>query len=186
MNFTWNTPKATDAADAYLDWFDHVYQPGTDGAYGYEITFVKIKPTGNPASFATTLSWIADKIDTATANSDFLMDNVERERLSALLASPPSGDDALDLFLHKKRSATDFATKYAMEFDVIPHGAAQPTYPLTPKPASPMPAPIVAIVDDAIGYLNARFCSDATGLRKTRLNRIWLHSSSCQITEFSD
>lgn len=185
MNFTWNTPKMSDAADAYLDWFDHVYQPGTDGAYGYEITFVKIKPTGSPASFANTLSWLADKADNATASSDFLMDNVERERLSALLTSPPSGDDAPDLFLHRNRSDKDFAAKYEMEFDVIANGAARPTNPLSPKPTTPMPAPIVAIVDDAIGYLNARFCSDATGTRKTRLNRIWLQTEDELVAEGS-
>jgi hypothetical protein len=174
MYFTWGAAKSTKATDPYRDWFDHVYQPGMSGSYGYEIVLVKLKPTGTPPSFENTLVWLAQQADNAIASSDFLMDNVEREHLAALIAHPPS--EAPDVFVHKKRTAKNFEKTYKSQFDVIPNGAAQPKFSATAEPTKPVAAPIVAIVDDAIGYLNARFCSDADGSRKTRLARIWLQT----------
>jgi hypothetical protein len=174
MNFTWGAAKSTKTTDPYRDWFDHVYQPGMSGSYGYEIVLVKLKATGSPSSFENTLIWLAEQADSAVAPSDFLMDNVERKRLAGLIAFPPT--DAPDVFLHKKRTAKNFEKTYKSQFDVIPNGAAQPKFSTTAEPMKPVAAPIVAIVDDAIGYLNARFCSDTSGVRKTRLAGIWLQT----------
>lgn len=88
------------------------------------------------------------------------MDNVERARLAWMLNDPSSAGDAPDLFLHKKRDVTNFAKTYKAESEVIPNGAVRPPEPSGAKPTGPMPAPIVAVVDDAIGYLNARFCTE--------------------------
>ncbi len=175
MHFTWAAAKTNKATDPYRDWFDHVYQPGDAGALGYELVLVKIKPTGSPASIANTLTWLAGKVDEATAASDFLMDNVERARLARWIEDPLS-DGAPDLFLHKKRSVSAFAKTYKAEFDVIPNGAARPAQPSTTQPTKPLLPPVVAVVDDAIGYLNARFCTQNGGLRKTRLQGIWLQT----------
>lgn len=176
MNYSWGNAKRSNTNDAYLDWFDHVYQPGRGGAFGYEIVLVRLKPTGSPASTETTLVWLAAQADQATAASDFILDNVERERIAALIQNPPAADAQVDVFLHKKRDAVDFAKTYKVEFVVIPHGAARPQSVQTAKPTKPMLSPIVAVIDDAIGYLNARFISDASGTRKTRLHSVWLQT----------
>ena len=176
MNFTWSAAKANKTKDAYRDWFDHVYKPGNDGAYGYDIVLIKVKPTGSPASVQATLTWLAAQADGASATSDFLMDNVERARLQRMLDDPSLAGDAPDFFVHKKDSAKGVSKTYKAQFDVIAHGAAQPAAVQTPKPTALMPAAIVAVVDEAIGYLNARFCTQNGGVRKTRLQNIWLQT----------
>lgn len=176
MNFSWGGAKRSKTDNAYLDWFDHVYQPGRDGAFGYDITLVRLKPTGSPASIKTTLTWLAAQADQATAASDFILDDVERVRIAALIQDPPRADVQVDVFLHQKRSVENFAKTYKAEFVLIPNGAARPKSVQTAKPTKPMLAPIVAVIDDAIGYLNARFTSDASGTRKTRLHGVWLQT----------
>jgi len=116
MNLTWSTPKPAKVRDAYLDWFDHVYQPGTDGAFGYDIILVKLKETGQPASFLNTLNWLAAEADAATSSSDFIMDNVERARVADMIANPALIGDAPDVFLHQSHTAKKFAATYKKQF----------------------------------------------------------------------
>lgn len=183
MHFTWAAAKNSKTTDPYRDWFDHVYQPGDAGALAYELVLVKIKPTGRPATIATTLAWLAAQADGATAASDFLMDTVERARLQGLIDNPATQGDAPDLFLHKKRSAKGFEKTYKSEFAVIPNGAARPATPSAPQPTAPMLAPVVAVVDDAIGYLNARFSVQSGAGRKTRLQGVWLQTQDELVME---
>jgi hypothetical protein len=177
MDFTWGDLKTYGGQDAYLDWFDHVYQPGTSGAFGYEIILVRIKASGQQPTVERTLIWLKNQVDGATAASDFLMDDVECQLLETLIRNPPDADNAPELFLHRKRDDAGFAQKYRTKFDLLPNGAGRPNLarPLRPVVDVP-PAPIVAVIDDAIGYLNARFTDGKGVVPKTRLHRVWLQS----------
>lgn len=177
MKFVWGAPSQNPVQNGYLDWFDHVYQPGSAGAEGYRILLVRIKPSGSPASILNTLVWLQAKVDGAEVASDFVMDNVERAYLDRLLADPPPADAAPDLFLHVKKSLTDFGTVYKEELIPLPNGAGRPVLPVVPRPvvAAP-PTPIVAVIDDAIGFLNARFTTGSQDQRKTRLHGVWMQT----------
>lgn len=177
MHFVWGNPSQKTVENGYLDWFDHVYQPGSAGAEGYRILLVRIKPSGSPARILNTLVWLQGKVDGAGAHSDFLMDNVERASLERLLADPPSAMNAPDLFLHVKKTLTDFAGVYGDKLIPLPHGAGRPVLPVVPRPvASPPPTPIVALIDDAIGFLNARFTTGPQDQRQTRLHSVWVQT----------
>lgn len=175
MKFVWSTAKPAKVQNAYLDWFDHVYQPGSSGAFGYELTFVQIKKTGQPASFENTLNWLAKEADTATAKSGFTIDNVERQLLAEMIENPPLTEPPA-FFLHRRKSKRSFAKTYKDQFSVIPYGAARPQNPQSSVPTDPMPSPVVAVIDDAIGYLNKRFSNRVDGSWKTRLHKIWLQT----------
>ncbi|WP_069300191.1 S8 family serine peptidase [Neptunicoccus sediminis] len=176
MDFSWGTPQETSVVDGYLDWFDHVYQPAGGGALGYRPLLVRVKPTGRPATLLKTLRWIKRKLDAAGQGADFLIDGIERAHLDRLLAHPPAEDAAPDLFLHVSKSLGDFAAVYGRWLEPLPNGGARPPEPSTRAPAggAPHPAPVVAVIDDAIGYLNARFTTGTAPQRKTRLAAIWL------------
>lgn len=168
MRHQWSAPQGFDAADVYRDWFDHVYRPGTAGAFGYELVLVQI---ADPVD--RNLRWLKRQVDGADAGSDFIIDAQERARLQAALDTPP--DWPPDIFLHRRRDVVDFTNKYASRFSVLPDGAGRPSLAKPSRPGG-SPAPIVAVIDDAIGYLNARFTTDDGGTLKTRLGRIWLQA----------
>ncbi|MBR9863544.1 MAG: S8 family serine peptidase [Rhodobacteraceae bacterium] len=184
MDFSWSTPQATSVVDGYRDWFDHVYQPPAGGSLSYRPLLVRVRPTGRPATLGKTLRWLKRKLDSAGQGADFLMDGVERAYLEHLLDHPPSEGDAPDLFLHVSRTPDGFAADYGKWLRPLRNGAARPPVPSTPAPAggAPRPAPVVAVIDDAIGYLNARFTTKAAHQRNTRLAAVWLQSED-QITE---
>lgn len=181
MDFSWGTPQETPVVDGYLDWFDHVYQPLGGGALSYRPLLVRVKPTGRPATVHKTLRWIKRKLDGAGQGADFLMDGIERAYLDRMLAEPLADQVAPDLFLHVSKTLGDFAAVYGRWLEPLPNGAARPPEPSTSAPAggAPHPAPVVAVIDDAIGYLNARFTTGETPTRKTRLAAIWLQSEDC-------
>ncbi|GGA06353.1 S8 family serine peptidase [Neptunicoccus cionae] len=178
MDFSWSAPQETTVVDGYLDWFDHVYQPPGGGALGYRPLLVRVKPTGRPATLLKTLRWLKRKLDSAGQGADFLMDGVEQTYLDRLLDNPPANDAAPDLFLHVSKALGDFGGDYGKWLEPLPNGAARPPEPSAPTPSggTPRPAPVVAVIDDAIGYLNARFATGPAQHRKTRLAAVWLQS----------
>lgn len=168
MRHSWGSPEPFSAENVYHDWFDHVYQPGTGGAFGYEICLVKIaEPVGQ------NLKWLRDKAKTPNVGADFLVDAQELARVKLTLKDKP--DWTPDVFLHRNRAVKDFAAKYADRFSLMPSGAARPNLPTPPKPAQALD-PIIAVIDDGIGYLNTRFCRNDGKALETRLHRTWLQT----------
>ncbi|MEM9852328.1 MAG: hypothetical protein AAF761_10060, partial [Pseudomonadota bacterium] len=169
MRYTWDSPRGFDAANVYRDWFDTVYAPGDDGAFGFETVLVRLaKPIKD------TLAWIAAQADNPAPASDFLIDGQERARIARLLAHPP--DWAPDVMIHKRRSVAGFWGKYQDKFAYLPDGAGRPKLPRPSRPAR-MGAPLLAVIDDGVGYLNAQFTrTDTDGTRRTRLTRVWLQA----------
>lgn len=168
MRHHWSAPQGFDAADVYRDWFDHVYRPGTDGAFAYELTLVRM---ADPVD--RNMRWLRRKVDEADAASDFLMDAQERARLQDAIDNPP--DWTPDFFVHRRRDVPDFSGRFANRFTLLPDGAGRPSLAKPSRPGG-SPAPIVAIIDDGIGYLNARFTAADGDRLKTRLARVWLQA----------
>ncbi|MEM7441168.1 MAG: S8 family serine peptidase [Pseudomonadota bacterium] len=166
MRHTWGSPEPFSVTDVYRDWFDHVYKPGSDGAMAYDICLVKV---ADPV--AANLEWLRDQATGQEA--DFLIDAQEVARISATLDDLPAW--APDVFLHRRRDVPDFAAKFRERFTLIPAGAARPDLPRPSRPAAALD-PIIAVIDDGIGYLNARFCRASDGGLQTRLHRIWLQA----------
>ncbi|MBS0124838.1 S8 family serine peptidase [Thetidibacter halocola] len=179
MTLSWTESRPTQARDAYLDWAALLAgrdpRPDPPGAR-FEPIFVRLSAGAEGrAPLVAALS---------ATDGPLRMDAHERDFLEARLGpTDPYRGLADDYALYRRCGTPDSA--HADLFEVIDTGfpvsvgpSAETPPAVAPLPASDKPGqPIVAVIDDAIGFLNARFCrADAPGKRRSRLHAIWLQA----------
>lgn len=172
----WTGPQDKWAWDGYLDW---AHRGGVaEGAL--EPAFVRLRPDPAPQSgFATARAALRALMQ--GPKPTLWMDEGERARFDAL------GDqaDAQEVLIYRPvaRDAASHAAHDAI-FEVLDLGmptalSGEPEAPAAPLPqGAAHPGPVVAVIDDAIGFLNSRFCrQDAGGEMRTRFGAVWLQSA---------
>lgn len=186
MTQDWTAPRPHAFRDAYLDWSrligmrrDMLPPVRPDGGPEYAPVFVRLKPGVSAVAVRTALL-----AQVENAASPLLMDSTELAFLRDRIDSPEALDGLPDEYMLYRRIGTP-DSDHASLFEVLDTGmpieidtAGPLPEPPGPVPPSPTPgAPIVAIIDDGIGFLNARFCRTAPGggLR-TRFHGLWLQS----------
>ncbi|MFZ5961968.1 S8 family serine peptidase [Thalassococcus sp. BH17M4-6] len=203
MTLTWTAPAQADYWDAYLDWMwlmqerrEALLPPDPDGHLWYEPIFVRLLPgTGAIESARTALQALVD--DPA---SPFVMDPQEYARLTARITHPQQNAGLPDDYALYRRKGTDMApyadllflmdVGVAVDLDAdVPSAATEMSQPVI-KPddddadeaadlaARAAKRPIIAVMDDGIGFLNARFRRKRKTRDgyKTRFQALWLQS----------
>ncbi|SMX41014.1 S8 family serine peptidase [Maliponia aquimaris] len=182
----WTAPRPHAFRDAYLDWSrligmrrDMLPPERPDGGPEYAPVFVRLKPGATAtATRAALLAQVEDAV------SPLLMDSTEMAFLRGRIDDPEALAGLPDEYMLYRRMGTP-DSDHASLFEVLDTGmpveidtAGPLPEPPAPVPPSPTPgAPIVAIIDDGIGFLNARFCRSMTdgGLR-SRFHGLWLQA----------
>ncbi|WP_417209595.1 S8 family serine peptidase [Antarctobacter sp.] len=186
MAHVWTAPRGHAFRDAYLDWSrligmrrDMLPPARPDRGTEYAPVFVRLVPS---ADVVAARSGLRDLVE--DGESPFLMDAVELTALKARIDRPQDLSDLPDEYMVFRRVGTPDGAQAAL-FEVLDSGmpvqidtAGPLPDPSAPVPPSPHPGqPIVAILDDGIGFLNARFCrTGADGLRRTRFHGLWLQA----------
>lgn len=193
MGFTWSAPRPHTFRDAYLDWsrllgkrLDALPPQREDGGAEYEPIFVALKTGDDPLAARTAMA------QALTSSPVLLMDPHETQALRARIDDPATHADLPDEYaLYRKVGTPDSA--HAQLFDVLDTGVAvrleDAPAPVmsapTPAAASTAPgAPIVAIIDDGVGFLNTRFRrTQRDGTSRTRFHAVWLQALESRSTE---
>lgn len=186
MPHVWTKPRAHAFRDAYLDWArliglrrDMLPPARPDRGTEYAPVFVRLIPAEDVIAARTALRDLVMDGDSA-----FLIDAVELAALRARIDTPQDLADLPDEYMVFRRIGTPDGAQADL-FEVLDSGMPvqiDTAGPL-PDPAAPVPPsahpgqPIVAILDDGIGFLNARFCrTDDDGARRTRFHGLWLQA----------
>ncbi|WGW05424.1 S8/S53 family peptidase [Tropicibacter oceani] len=182
MGLKWTDARDARFRDAYLDWSDLLTrrraalppaQP--DSGQEYEPIFVRLVGPGARTGLIAAL---------ADGSGRLLMDGHEYAELTARAAPTDALAGLPDEYALYRRLGTSDA-EFAALFEVLDTGvpvvisdAASPAAPVAPAPANPQKgAPIIAVVDDGIGFLNARFRRQAAdGTQTSRFHALWLQS----------
>ncbi len=150
--------------DGYTDWERHLADD-LDGEDPYSPVFLRLKAKGGRAEFLAALAKVSAK--------------TIAEELAYLAAFPAQQAEAYayvktaDLKDHHKRKKLEEAF-YLLDVGasvVLAKGAAPAPLPIPQKTTAS--GPVVAIVDDGIGFLNRAFCKDG----KTRFGAFWMQAS---------
>ncbi len=203
MVLTWSPPVTAGFWDAYLDWSWLLAErraalspPPARPPVWFVPVFVRLRPSGTPPGIDTTRRAVLDLVDTPL--DPLLMDPQEYDRLAARVRNPDASVGLPDEYALYLRHGTPITT-YANLFKVIDMGfpvnldldlARAPqmltdTDTLEPDTDTDTDTdsrahndrPIVAIVDDGIGFLNARFRKPAgQGRTRTRFHAVWLQA----------
>ncbi|MBY6113473.1 hypothetical protein KUW09_03945 [Mameliella alba] len=184
MSHSWKNPSEHAFRDAYLDWSrliglrrDMLPPARPDRGPEYAPIFVRLK-TAEDAQAARTA--LRDHVQ--DSDGPLRMDSTEFAALTARINDPAELAALPDEYMLYRRVGTA-ANAHDPLFEVIDTGCpvqmqsdAPPPGPAGPVPPTATPgAPIVAIIDDGIGFLNARFCRNAPH-RKTRFHALWLQA----------
>lgn len=192
MSHVWKEPAEHSFRDAYLDWSRLIEMRRAmlpparpDRGTEYAPLFVRLTQSEDMQAQRESLDALVQDVDSA-----FVMDLVELAALQARIANQQDLAKLPDEYMLFRRVGTPDAPQADL-FEVIDSGmpiqldAAGPLpEPPAPIPPSPNPGkPIVAILDDGIGFLNARFCrADDDGTRRTRFHALWLQALDQQDT----
>ncbi len=191
MPQTWTDAIQGAFRDAYLDWSlllqsrrDALPPQRADAGARYEPVFVRLKPGGTPADIATRRATLRRLV--VDPGSPLLMDPHELGLLEARVADPAFLDGMADEYaLYRRLGTADDSHGYL--FDVLDTGmpVSLDTRDLPDAPApTALPGvtgdgtrPIVAAIDDGIGFLNARFRRiDENGVHHSRFHAVWLQA----------
>ncbi|WP_372836583.1 S8 family serine peptidase, partial [Puniceibacterium confluentis] len=195
MVLTWSPPVSADFWDAYLDWSWLLQErraalapPPARSPVWFTPVFVRLKPSGTPPRIETTRQAVLDQVDTPL--DPLLMDPQEYDRLAARAAQPPTATGLPDEYALYLRHGTP-RDAYASLMDVIDMGypvnldadqtprtlSVDDTRDADTSSAAKGHPPIVAIIDDGIGFLNARFRKPTgAGKYRTRFHAVWLQA----------
>lgn len=172
----------------YLDWARLQPQPLNASAIRLVPALVRLRAQEKDTSLAR--SALAD----AVLANDVLMDRDDLGDLGLLdsanqTAAPPSQQDVFTVFISEANLAkTQSKLSGTLEFIQLGRAIAAPeaAIALAPTPeddAEQVPAttPIVAVIDDGIGFLNTRFCRrdhrlNAPARYRTRFRAVWLQA----------
>ena len=196
MKLSWTGPVAAAFRDAYLDWSWLLQErragllpPPPHVPDWFQPIFVRLKPSGTPPDIETTRKTVIERA--ASPLDPLLMDPQEYDRLAARVRDPGFLEglpDEYALYLRRGTPSRDIAslmevidTGFPVDIDtrdapqrIDPDACADPDAPAI---ADPQSRPIVAIIDDGIGFLNARFRKPAAGGRyRTRFHAVWLQA----------
>ncbi len=195
MVLTWSPPESAEFWDAYLDWSWLLQErraalslaPRRSPIWFTPI-FARLKPSGTPPSIESTRKAVLHQVDTPL--DPLLMDPQEYDRLAARAKDPSVMKPLPDEYALYLRHGTPISS-YSTLMDVIDMGFpvnlddAQRPAALTEEEtleteadsASLATRPIVAIIDDGIGFLNARFRRPTgKGRYRTRFHAVWLQA----------
>lgn len=187
MTLQWNAPVTADFWDAYLDWSRllqtrraALLPPDPDGHDWFEPVFVRLKPQGKTA-MASARKALAARVD--DPDDPLVMDPLDYARLSARIADSSVDAGLPDEYALYRRLGGATPGDAAL-FDVLDVGSTvdldlNDTPDATAAPQQPKPwhgTPIVAIIDDGIGFLNSRFRRATPDGYETRVHAIWLQS----------
>ncbi|AUC53029.1 hypothetical protein CDO87_07385 [Sagittula sp. P11] len=195
MGFTWSAPRPHTFRDAYLDWsrllgkrLDALPPERPDSGAEYEPIFVALK-TGTDA-----LAVRQALVDALAASTVLLMDPHETQALQTRIDDPATHAALPDEYaLYRKVGTPD--SEHASLFDVLdtgvpvrleeaPAAVASAPGPAPAAEAIPPGTPIVAIIDDGVGFLNARFRKFVPdGTARTRFHAVWLQALESRSTE---
>ncbi|WP_127049749.1 S8 family serine peptidase [Pseudorhodobacter sp. E13] len=190
MMLSEDTAPMLPADTPYLDWARLQQQPTAATASQLIPALVRLQADGKDTSAA--LAALAD----ALLAQEILMDRDDLEDLGLLAdapqrATPPSPRDIFTVFIAARGfAATQSRLSCAVEFLHLGRAIEAPeaAIALTPAPAlaedtAPIPpeTPIVAVIDDGIGFLNTRFCRrdlrrHAPARYRTRFHAVWLQA----------
>lgn len=190
MAISWTDAREHAFRDACLDWSrlvglrrDMLPPVRPDRGPDYAPIFVHLKPVDDMQAARRRLRDLVGQDD-----SPLRMDDTERAALVARIDDPQANPTLPDDYMLYRRIGTA-DTLHDDLFEVIDSGCPvqMADDPMPPEPAGPVPpsptpgAPIVAIIDDGIGFLNARFCR-GTAPRRTRFHALWLQALEQQAT----
>ncbi|SPF78243.1 hypothetical protein [Pseudoprimorskyibacter insulae] len=172
MSTLWTEPESHTAWEAYIDWPRHIAsvlpKPASDS---YQQIFLRLKGTDQGQARLALKTLIDDPA------AGYLMAHDDYARLT-------NHTDAGRVFAAWCQTGTNPLDQGGL-FDLLDMG---PPMARIQAPAQAQPTavaadwqkdqPIVAAIDDGIGYLNARFTGIApdTGQQQTRIRAIWLQS----------
>ncbi|MGP6086721.1 S8 family serine peptidase [Antarctobacter jejuensis] len=181
----WTEPRPHTFHETYLDWSrlighrrDMLPPEAPERGPEYAPVFVRLIPGDSIiAARQALLSLVQDRA------SPLLMDAAEAAALAERITVPCDLDGLPDEYMLYRRIGTP-DSDHAHLFEVLDTGTpvqmpcADPEPQPRPQvPASPCPgAPIVAAIDDGIGFLNGRFCRQTDKGLKTRFHALWLQS----------
>ena len=188
--------------DGYLDWSDYLKDhreklpsDAPPGARDYVPVFLRLKPVHaerlNSARHVLHSLFGDDEEDTIVDTLAGLIDaRIEPHELEALEAG--LADDIAEFYVYVPRDSlmrARFRQRLLKVFDLLDVGA---TVTLTDTEPTPLDAgatvdaeaklsldkPVVAIIDDGIGFLNERFSTidEASGHLKTRFAGLWVQA----------
>jgi hypothetical protein len=164
--------------DAYLDWsrllakrLDALAPLRPDGGTEFEPIFVSLTASDKRTDLRDALG------------AHLMMDPHERASLDARIASPAAYEGLPDEYALYRRIGTP-DSEHAGIFRVIDSGMPVRLSDVGTAPSAALPqgaptggAPIVAIIDDGIGFLNARFRrANGDGTQTSRFNAVWLQA----------
>ncbi|WP_421917745.1 hypothetical protein [Mameliella sp.] len=191
MGHSWTEAREYAFRDACLDWSrlvglrrDMLPPARPERGPDYAPLFVHLKPADDMQAARRRLRDLVGQAD-----SPLRMDDTELAALEARIDDPAIHPNLPDNYMIYRRIGTADSLHDDL-FEVIDSGCPvqmaddpMPPAPAGPVPPSPTPgAPIVAIIDDGIGFLNARFCRN-TAPRRTRFHALWLQALEQQATK---
>lgn len=185
MGLRWTTPRATTFRDAYLDWsrlldkrMAALPPAAADTGTPFEPVFVRLH-VGTDARAAR-----AALLDEAAKGTRLLLDPHEAARLRLRTAeTDPLAGLPDDYALYRRLGTPD--SDFATLFEVIDTGVPLHLRSVNAPPDEDLPtprkprggAPIVAVIDDGIGFLNARFRRvNKAGRLRSRFHAVWLQA----------
>ncbi|KMK65762.1 S8 family serine peptidase [Puniceibacterium sp. IMCC21224] len=189
MSMQWSAPVTADFWDAYLDWSRllqtrraTLLPPDPDGHDWFEPIFVRLRPQGQTSAMGSARKALAARVNDAA--DPLVMDPLEYARLAARIADPTVDKGLPDEYALYRRLNSGTTTDATL-FELLDVGSTvdldltdmlEAVIASTAKPRNA--APIVAIIDDGIGFLNTRFRrnSGAEGGHETRFHAVWLQS----------
>ncbi|GGF85382.1 Subtilase family protein [Mameliella alba] len=184
MGYSWTDAREHAFRDACLDWSrliglrrDMLPPMPPDRGPDYAPLFVHLHSTDDMQAARRRLRDLVGQQD-----SPLRMDDTELAALVARIDDPQAHPNLPDSYMLYRRIGTADSLHDDL-FEVIDSGCPvqlandpMPPEPAGAVPPSPTPgAPIVAIIDDGIGFLNARFCR-GTAPRRTRFHALWLQA----------
>ncbi|MDJ0821147.1 MAG: hypothetical protein QNJ09_04945 [Paracoccaceae bacterium] len=184
MSLVWDTPTQAMMRDAYLDWA-HLLDTRRaalpparpDIGTKYEPIFVRLTDAADPVTQRTALRVVVD------AGASLRMDGHEYATLCARIDDPDALAGLPDEYALYRRFGTPDSDHAAL-FDVLDTGSPVQLADGDEIVPEPQPVrtekdgatPIVAIIDDGIGFLNTRFRRAEGNGHRTRFEAVWIQA----------
>lgn len=180
MALAWNAPRPLEFWDPYLDW-GRITDPRPSQTPKFEAIFLRLKGLERSAARQQLRQLIDD------TQSDYLMPEQDYSDLVARIENAADPLDLPDEYFAYRKLGTPYSD-HAHLFEVIdvgpaspitpPHGNSNPDQSSQPVPEWAKGQPIVAVIDDGIGFLNARFRrqNPKNGKNSSRFQAVWLQA----------
>lgn len=172
----WTDSTKASYRDAYLDWIETQNRPSAEHAQArYEPVFVRLT---DATARGQLLALVEDP------SSALIMDGSEYAELAARSGPTDPFPNLPDEYALYRREGTP-DEEHSSLFEVLDTGVpvritdtGAPLQPLQPAPATAKSgAPIIAVIDDGIAFLNSRFVrTGPTGQSESRIHALWLQS----------